>query len=323
MRRASAVVRMCKLLKADPKTARRAHRVRPLAPGRDEPGHQRPESPDRPPRPTPCPRQRGATPLHMAAYASRPVHVQLLLEAGADPWPRPTAGAIPVLWRAKVKADENRRRAVAVDTQRAARRANMLKRLLLILALVAGKCRQPAFAGHRCTPTVCLACIRWAEHRRQNGFTVKVAQTEDMDAVKAPAEGAEGSGSRPQRHGGRLFHRRPRACRPDQGVAGRSPRPSASPSLACRLAHRGAFFQPDLRNRLHHARQGQHRDAACPSRSSTKPCSSGRTARSRLTPGIKSRQGWLPALLRAAGSPGTSPRPRRHPRRSAGDCASA
>ena len=33
-------------------------------------------------------------------------------------------------------------------------------------------------------PTVCLACIDWAEHLRKNGFTVKVTQTDDMEAVK-------------------------------------------------------------------------------------------------------------------------------------------
>lgn len=33
-------------------------------------------------------------------------------------------------------------------------------------------------------PTVCLACIDWAEHLRQNGFTVKVTQTDEMAAVK-------------------------------------------------------------------------------------------------------------------------------------------
>lgn len=33
-------------------------------------------------------------------------------------------------------------------------------------------------------PQVCLACIDWAEHLRKNGFTVKVTQTDDMDAVK-------------------------------------------------------------------------------------------------------------------------------------------
>jgi hypothetical protein len=33
-------------------------------------------------------------------------------------------------------------------------------------------------------PTVCLACIDWAEHLRQNGFTVKVTQTDDMEAIK-------------------------------------------------------------------------------------------------------------------------------------------
>ncbi len=62
----------------------------------------------------------------------------------------------------------------------------MLKRLLLILALVAGQsaASQPLPVIEVYTPTVCLACIEWTEHLRQNGFTVKVTQTEDMDAVK-------------------------------------------------------------------------------------------------------------------------------------------
>ena len=62
----------------------------------------------------------------------------------------------------------------------------MLKRLLLILALVAGQsaASQPLPVIEVYTPTVCLACIEWTEHLRQNGFTVKVTQTEDMDTVK-------------------------------------------------------------------------------------------------------------------------------------------
>jgi len=33
-------------------------------------------------------------------------------------------------------------------------------------------------------PKVCLACLEWAEHLRQNGFTVSVEETRDMAAVK-------------------------------------------------------------------------------------------------------------------------------------------
>lgn len=65
----------------------------------------------------------------------------------------------------------------------------MLKRALLLtglLALTLGKAgattRLPAIEVYM--PTVCLACIEWAEHLRQNGFTVKVTQTDEMDAVK-------------------------------------------------------------------------------------------------------------------------------------------
>ena len=48
----------------------------------------------------------GATPLHMAAYASRPVNVQLLLEAGADPLAKTDNGRDPGSMARKVKADE-------------------------------------------------------------------------------------------------------------------------------------------------------------------------------------------------------------------------
>ena len=64
----------------------------------------------------------------------------------------------------------------------------MLKRsVLLTLLLLTGGVRAacpvlPTFEVYM--PTVCLACIDWAEHLRQNGFTVKVTQTDDMEAVK-------------------------------------------------------------------------------------------------------------------------------------------
>ena len=65
----------------------------------------------------------------------------------------------------------------------------MLKRALLLtglLALTLGKAgaTTPLPAIEVYMPTVCLACIEWAEHLRQNGFTVKVTQTDEMDAVK-------------------------------------------------------------------------------------------------------------------------------------------
>lgn len=62
----------------------------------------------------------------------------------------------------------------------------MLKRLALLLALLCtlAGAAQPLPVIEVYTPTVCLACIEWAEHLRQNGFTVKVTQTDDMEAVK-------------------------------------------------------------------------------------------------------------------------------------------
>ena len=62
----------------------------------------------------------------------------------------------------------------------------MLKRLLPLLAALAFNTAsaQPLPVIEVYTPTVCLACIEWAEHLRQNGFTVKVTQTDDMEAVK-------------------------------------------------------------------------------------------------------------------------------------------
>jgi hypothetical protein len=64
----------------------------------------------------------------------------------------------------------------------------MLKRsIVLTLALLAGGAHaaSPALPTIEVyMPTVCLACIDWAEHLRQNGFAVKVTQTNDMEAVK-------------------------------------------------------------------------------------------------------------------------------------------
>lgn len=62
----------------------------------------------------------------------------------------------------------------------------MLKRLVVLLAALAVKAAvaQSLPVIEVYTPTVCLACIEWTEHLRQNGFTVKVTQTDDMEAVK-------------------------------------------------------------------------------------------------------------------------------------------
>ena len=48
----------------------------------------------------------GSTPLHMAAYGSRAVHTQLLLEAGADPLAKTDNGRDAGSMARKVKADE-------------------------------------------------------------------------------------------------------------------------------------------------------------------------------------------------------------------------
>src|SRR4030066_1048080 len=62
----------------------------------------------------------------------------------------------------------------------------MLKRTLLLAALTASL---PAAAEtlppvEGFGPKVCLSCIDWAEHLRQNGFKVKVTEVDDIDAVK-------------------------------------------------------------------------------------------------------------------------------------------
>ena len=54
--------------------------------------------------------------------------------------------------------------------------------LLLLAASHAGASELPPIAVYM--PKVCLACIDWAEHLRQHGFTIKVTQTDEMDAVK-------------------------------------------------------------------------------------------------------------------------------------------
>ena len=64
----------------------------------------------------------------------------------------------------------------------------MLKTAALLLALFASSVGAEPSAQlpsvEVFTPPVCLTCIEWAEHLRQNGFPVKVTPTEDMDALK-------------------------------------------------------------------------------------------------------------------------------------------
>lgn len=64
----------------------------------------------------------------------------------------------------------------------------MLKAIPLLLALLAGSAgaepAAPLPSVEVFTPMVCLTCIEWAEHLRQNGFPVKVTPTVDMDALK-------------------------------------------------------------------------------------------------------------------------------------------
>ncbi len=62
------------------------------------------------------------------------------------------------------------------------------KTLPLLLALLAGNGMAEQAKSlpsvEVFTPLVCLSCIEWAEHLRQNGFAVKVTPTEDMEALK-------------------------------------------------------------------------------------------------------------------------------------------
>ena len=64
----------------------------------------------------------------------------------------------------------------------------MLKAAALLLSLVVGSANAEPTAQlpsvEVFTPPVCLTCIEWAGHLRQNGFPVKVTAMADMDALK-------------------------------------------------------------------------------------------------------------------------------------------
>lgn len=64
----------------------------------------------------------------------------------------------------------------------------MLKAAALLLSLVVGSANAEPTAQlpsvEVFTPPVCLTCIEWAEHLRQNGFPVKVTAMADMDSLK-------------------------------------------------------------------------------------------------------------------------------------------
>ena len=64
--------------------------------------------------------------------------------------------------------------------------ANMLKKLMLLaaLALPLAAAAETLPPVEVYVPKVCLSCIDWAEHLRQNGFKVKVTEVDDIDAVK-------------------------------------------------------------------------------------------------------------------------------------------
>jgi hypothetical protein len=68
------------------------------------------------------------------------------------------------------------------------RQAMLKKAVPLLLALLSGNGMAEPVAPlppvEVFTPTICLTCIEWAEHLRQNGFIVKVTPTDDMNAVK-------------------------------------------------------------------------------------------------------------------------------------------
>lgn len=53
--------------------------------------------------------------------------------------------------------------------------------LLLVVSLVQAE-NLPAVKVY--VPKVCLACIEWAEHLRQHGFTVTVDDTQDVASIK-------------------------------------------------------------------------------------------------------------------------------------------
>lgn len=74
-------------------------------------------------------------------------------------------------------------------------------------------------------PGLCLACLDWAEHLRQNGFPdVQVKEVADMAALKKKLKGAGRSGVGAYRRGRRLFCRRSRAGRRHQGIVEAKPK---------------------------------------------------------------------------------------------------
>lgn len=60
----------------------------------------------------------------------------------------------------------------------------MKKTLLLLSALALPAMAETLPPVEVFVPKVCLACIDWAEHLRQNGFRVTVRETDDIGAVK-------------------------------------------------------------------------------------------------------------------------------------------
>jgi hypothetical protein len=82
-----------------------------------------------------------------------------------------------------------------MDTQGLQGEPAVLRRAVLVAALALGTC---AIAGEELPPvevygpTVCLACIDWTDHLRQNGFNASFEGVQDMAAIKrrlgVPAE---------------------------------------------------------------------------------------------------------------------------------------
>lgn len=59
---------------------------------------------------------------------------------------------------------------------------NFIMVSLLVSGLAHAEQKLPKITMY--TPTVCLACVDYADYLRKNGFTVQVKPTEDMEAVK-------------------------------------------------------------------------------------------------------------------------------------------
>jgi len=68
----------------------------------------------------------------------------------------------------------------------------MRKTLMLLAALAVPAAAETLPPVDLFVPKPCLACIDWAEHLRENGFKVTIAESEDMAAVrrrlKVPAD---------------------------------------------------------------------------------------------------------------------------------------